>query len=85
MFVIFKSSVVTIKVAIAIPDTGLLLLPTIPTIRADTVAKKKPNITINKAPRKFTSIPGNAHISNANSKVPPITIYIGRSLSVLSP
>ena len=30
------------RVAIAIPDTGLLEEPTRPTIRADTVAKKKP-------------------------------------------
>mgnify|MGYP007104525672 CR=1 FL=1 len=44
---------VIISVAIAIPDTGLLLLPTSPTILDDTVAKKKPNTTIRIAPGKL--------------------------------
>ena len=34
------------RVAIAIPETGLLELPTRPTIREDTVAKKNPKIKL---------------------------------------
>ena len=38
------------------PDTGLLLLPTIPTILDETVAKKKPNNAIRTAPSGDTGI-----------------------------
>ena len=49
-----RISVAKRSVAIDIPDTGLLLLPTRPTIREDTVAKKKPNTTTMIAPRNDT-------------------------------
>src|SRR5699024_3711498 len=44
------------SVAIVIPDTGLLLLPTNPTSLAETVAKKNPNSAIIIAPAKPTGI-----------------------------
>jgi len=40
VFVAFNHAVTSNKVAIVIPETGLLLLPTSPTMREDTVAKK---------------------------------------------
>ena len=83
--VAFKIAVVTINVAIAIPDTGLLLLPTIPTILDDTVAKKKPNTTIIIAPTNDTGISGSNHIATAITTIPPRTADIGMSLWVLSP
>ena len=54
-----------IKVAIAIPDTGLFELPTNPTILEDTVAKKNPKTTIKIAPGKLTGITGISHITIA--------------------
>ena len=68
------------SVAIAIPDTGLLLLPTIPTILDDTVAKKKPNTTIIIAPTNDTGISGSNHIATAITTIPPRTADIGMSL-----
>ena len=71
------------SVAIAIPDTGLLEEPIIPTIREETVAKKKPNTTIISAPRKFTGIAGTNQIINTMATIPARITPIGRSLSVL--
>ena len=82
--VAFKINVVTISVAIAIPDTGLLLLPTIPTILDDTVAKKKPNTTIITAPKKLTGISGNNQIKTAMIRIPPRTTFIEISCCVLN-
>jgi len=82
--VAFKINVVTINVAIAIPDTGLLLLPTIPTILDDTVAKKKPNTTTISAPRKLTGISGSNQIKTAITSEPPRTNFIEISCSVLN-
>ena len=56
--VTLSTSVATSKVAIAIPETGLLLLPTSPTILEETVAKKKPKTTIIAAPKSETGIAG---------------------------
>jgi hypothetical protein len=82
--VAFKINVVTISVAIAIPDTGLLLLPTIPTILDDTVAKKKPKTTIINAPKRLTGISGNNQIKAAMINTPPRTTFIDKSCCVLS-
>ena len=82
MPVAFKSAVAIRRVAIAIPDTGLLEEPTSPTMRLDTVAKKKPNITIIRAPRKLIGTDGIIHIIIAISSAPPTTTGIGRSLFV---
>ena len=46
-----------------IPDTGLLLLPIRPTIREDTVAKKKPKMTIRNALNRFTGTIGTSQIT----------------------
>ena len=51
------------RVAIVIPDTGLLLLPTKPTSLADTVAKKNPNTAIINAPGIPTGIKSVAPIN----------------------
>ena len=58
------------KVAIAIPETGLLLLPTKPTSLEDTIAKKKPNIAIKRAPTKLTGIEGINHIAITTANEP---------------
>jgi len=80
--VTFKQSVENNRVAIAIPDTGLLLLPTIPTILDETVAKKKPNNAIITAPSGDTGISGNSQIAIIMINTPiPIT-RISRSASV---
>ena len=71
------------SVAIAIPETGLLELPIIPTIRADTVAKKKPNTTIRAAPRRFTGIAGTIQIINTMATIPIRIVAIEISCSVL--
>lgn len=72
-----------IKVAIAIPDTGLFELPTNPTILEDTVAKKNPKTTIKIAPGKLTGITGISHITIAVIKIPTRTTRIGISCAVL--
>ena len=63
----------------------MLLLPTIPTILDETVAKKKPNTTINNAPSKLTGISGINHIPAAITNEPIKTTDIGKSCCVLSP
>ena len=68
------------SVAIAIPDTGLFELPTKPTIRDDTVAKKKPKIIIIIALRRLTGIAGINHMIIASTPIPNTTKVIGRSL-----
>ena len=52
-----------------IPETGLLLEPTIPTIREDTVAKKKPKITTKAAPIGLIGITGTITIKAANNEL----------------
>ena len=83
-FPVFRRIIVAINsVAIAIPDTGLLLLPTSPTILEETVAKKKPKTTIMSAPSRFTGIIGSSHIKTAIAPVPRSTKAMGRSISSL--
>ena len=69
--VAFSRIVAISSVAIAIPETGLLLLPTRPTILEDTVAKKKPKITTIMAPRKVTGIGGASQMAIVISRTPP--------------
>ena len=52
-------------VAMAMPDTGLLEEPMRPTIREDTVAKKKPKTTTIKAPSRFTGNAGSSQMATA--------------------
>ena len=75
----FKRMVEISKVAIAIPDTGLLELPTIPTIREDTVAKKNPHTMMMIAPMKFTGMIGISHIAIATTPIPISTRFMLRS------
>ena len=77
--------VVAIKVAIAIPDTGLLLLPTRPTIREETDAKKKPNTTTINAPERLIGISGRSHITTATAITPINTVFVEIFTSVLLP
>ncbi len=72
------------SVAIAIPETGLLELPMSPTIREETVAKKKPKTTMITAPRKFTGIAGTSQIIRIIAAMPISTKFIGRSCAVLA-
>ena len=72
------------SVAIAIPDTGLLELPTRPTIREDTVAKKKPKITMINAPIGLTGIAGTSQMIATIATIPIRIMFIGRSCAVLS-
>ena len=62
-----------------IPETGLLLEPTIPTIREDTVAKKKPKITTKAAPIGLIGITGTITIKAAIATTPPIMNFMERS------
>ena len=55
-------------------------LPTNPTIRDDTVAKKKPNMIMIIALRRFTGITGINHIIIASTPIPNTTNIIGISL-----
>jgi hypothetical protein len=73
------------RVAIAIPETGLLEEPTIPTILEDTVAKKKPNITTITAPINEIGIAGTSQTSNVKTAITIRTIFILMSCSVRSP
>lgn len=82
--VAFKSAVAISSVAIAIPETGLLEEPTIPTIRLDTVAKKKPKITIISAPKKLIGMAGRTQIITAITNTPATTKGSGKSLEVRS-
>ena len=70
------------SVAMAIPETGLLEEPIMPTIREDTVAKKKPNTRMVKAPTELTGIPGNSHITRVRARQATSTTFTGTSCSV---
>ena len=82
VFVAFNQAVTSNKVAIVIPETGLLLLPTSPTMREDTVAKKKPNKMTSHAPENEIGSAGTSQMSKANRIIPPMTNRISKSLSV---
>ena len=62
----------------------LLILPTKPTSLEDTVAKKKPNIAIKRAPTKLTGIEGINHIAITTANEPNKTTFIDISWSVLN-
>ena len=72
------------RVAIAMPETGLLLLPTIPTILEETVAKKKPKITTIIAPTSETGIAGTSQTAKVRTRIAIRTILMLISFSVLS-
>ena len=82
--VAFKSMVAMSRVAIDIPETGLLDEPISPTIREETVAKKKPKIMTISAPRKFSGIAGTSHITRATITVQISRNFMERSCSVRS-
>ena len=65
----FRIRVENRSVAMAIPETGLLLLPTSPTIREDTVAKKNPNRMTRTAPSRLTGTTGNSHMNRIIAKI----------------
>ena len=77
-----KNKEVIRRVAMLIPETGLLLLPTSPTILDDTVAKKKPNKTMRSAPENGTGIVGESHIISVIINIEVITVFIPISLDV---
>ena len=74
-----KISEVRISAAMVIPDTGFDDEPIRPTIRLDTVTKKKLKITISTAPVSPTGTPGHSHSVTASSAATPSTIFSGRS------
>ena len=82
--VTLRMSVAIRSVAIAIPETGLLLLPTRPTILEETVAKKKPKITTINAPKSETGIAGIIHTRSVRTRIAIITILILISCAVRS-
>src|SRR6266436_2275954 len=73
-------------VAIVMPLIGLLVVPMIPTIRDETVTKKKPKKMISTASRrllgKCVGRPGMKEIASARKSEPIATTLIGMSLSV---
>src|SRR5882724_6759499 len=77
---------VAIRVAMVIPEIGLEEHPMIPTIREETVTKKKPKTTIktaiNKLPGNRPGICGRTDISKASPMEPSKTKVIGMSRSV---
>ena len=79
-----RISVAISNVAIAIPETGLLLLPTKPTIRDETVAKKNPNTTTITAPNKLTGIAGTSHTAIVRTAIAISTILRLKSWAVRS-
>ena len=71
-------------VAMAIPDTGLLEEPIRPTIREDTVAKKKPKTTTITAPSRFTGKAGSSQMATAMTTMATSSTGMGISCSVRS-
>lgn len=64
----FSAMVEMSSVAMAMPETGLFNDPISPTMREETVAKKKPNTSTISAPRKLTGMAGNSHMNTAISR-----------------
>ena len=52
-----KMAAVAISVAMVMPETGDAELPTIPTMRAETVTKRKPKTTTSSAAARLASAP----------------------------
>ena len=69
-------------VAMAMPDTGLLEEPMRPTIREDTVAKKKPKTTTMTAPSRFTGNAGSSQMATAMTTMAMSSTGMGISCSV---
>jgi hypothetical protein len=69
-------------VAIVIPEIGFDVEPTSPTMREETVTKKKAKRTMRAAPNRLTGTPGQSHIPIAATIEPPITHLKGMSRSV---
>ena len=71
------------RVAIVIPETGFELVPIRPTIRDDTVTKKKPNTTMRTPsrmrPPKVPGRNGNSAMMATSARLPPTTTPMGRS------
>ena len=66
----------------AMPETGLLEEPMRPTIREDTVAKKKPKTMTIRAVNRFRGIAGTSHSTMATRSTPSRTTFMGMSCSV---
>src|SRR5207247_9729754 len=87
-----KTAQVAIRVAIAMPEIGLAEVPIRPTMRDDTVTKRKPKITTKTAAARFASIEvwafatgwkvSMAHIISRMSREPEAAIFMSRSRSV---
>ena len=77
--VAFRIIVAIKSVAIAIPETGLLELPTKPTILEETVAKKNPKITTITAPSNETGICGSNHTRMVRIAIATRMIFMFRS------
>ena len=75
----FRIRVAISSVAIAMPETGLLLLPTSPTMRDETVAKKKPKITTMMAPTSETGMAGISQTARVSTRMASRTSFILRS------
>src|SRR5918993_1709929 len=75
---------VRISVAIVIPETGFDEDPISPTIRDETVTKKKPKMIVSTAATTLPCVgnPGATARNTASTRVPMRTIDIGRSRSV---
>ena len=82
--VILRMRVAIRRVAIAIPETGLLLLPTRPTILEETVAKKNPKTTIMNAPKREIGIAGISQMRTVRTTMAIITILRFISFDVRS-
>ena len=77
--VTFRRTVVASRVAMAMPETGLLEDPMRPTIRDETAAKKKPKMTTSRAPRGLTGKVGRSQMRRTSRMTRPMTSGIGRS------
>src|SRR5207237_8457119 len=77
-----KRTHVHINPAIVKPEIGFAEEPIWPQMREDTVAKKKPKITIRTAPSRLTPSCGNRVRTMASATEPPTVSEMGRSSSV---
>ena len=66
----FSINVLTSSAAMLMPDTGRLVTPTMPAIRADTAAKKKPKTMIAAAPTQVTFTAG-TRMAQRNTPMTP--------------
>ena len=75
-----RTEVARRRLAMVMPDTGLLLEPIRPTIREETVAKKKPNRMTMIAPTGFNGMTGTMASRIARTTMPPTTTFMLMSL-----